>query len=365
MTTINEIFKIFHHEYIEKFGDSMPANHLKAIRAIVNCRTQKYGITFYECNKCGETHRFFKSCGNRHCPVCQNHKTRKWLEKQLEKQLPGHHFMVTFTVPKQIRMFIRSNQRLAYSALFRASSAAMKVLAADKKHIGGDLPGFFGVLHTWGRTLQYHPHIHYVVAGGAWSKQERIWHPSRMDFYVPIKALSKIFKAKFIDEMKKAGLFEDIPSEAWRLDWNVNIQAVGSSEKSVKYLAPYVFKVAISNSRIARVEGRKVTFLYKKGKSSRMRSITLDAMEFIRRFLQHVLPKGFMKIRYYGFMHPCSSMELENIRALIELSYGFDIEPPESTMEPIVPLSCPKCGGELKYLYSVLPHQMSLEFNSS
>ena len=156
--------------------------------------------------------------------------------------------MITFTVPETIRSFIRSNQRLCYDALFKASSEALKVLAADQRHIGGDLPGFFGVLHTWGRQLQYHPHIHYIVSGGALSKNDGQWHPSRMDFYVPIKPLSKIFRAKFRDEINKAQMLANIASEVWEIDWNVNIQAVGSSHQSVKYLAPYVFKVAITNS---------------------------------------------------------------------------------------------------------------------
>ncbi len=365
MITINEIFKRFSPEYIKRYGVSMPANHHKVIDAIVNCRTETYGMSFYECEKCGKSHWFFRSCGNRHCPICQNNKARQWLEKQLKKQLPGHHFMITFTVPQQARSFIRSNQRAGYAALFKASSEALKVLAADKKHIGGDLPGFFGVLHTWGRTLQYHPHIHYVAAGGAWSKKDHIWHPSRIDFYAPVKALSKIYKAKFRDEMKKNGLFDQIPSEVWAKSWNVDIQAVGTSERSVKYLSPYVFKVAISNSRIVKIDNRRITFRYKKGKSSRFRLITLDAMEFMRRFLQHVLPKGFMKVRYYGFMHPCSSVSLEDISTLIELAYEFEIITPEPDIEPISPLSCPDCGGELIYKYSILPHQMEALLNSS
>lgn len=168
----------------------------------------------------------------------------------MQRQLPGHHFMMTFTVPEGLRRFIRSNQRVGYSALFTTSSDAIKKLARDKKHMGGDLPGFFGVLHTWGRTQEYHPHIHYVVAGGALSIRDRTWHPSRIDFYLPVRALSKIFRAKFKDAMIKAGLFEHIPAEVWLQDWNVNCQAVGESQASLKYLAPYVFKVAISNHRM-------------------------------------------------------------------------------------------------------------------
>lgn len=249
---------------------------------------------------------------------------------------------------------MRQNQRLCYAALFKASSDAIKKLSLDRKHIGGDLPGFFGVLHTWGRTLQYHPHIHYVVSGGALSSTDGSWHPSKIDFFLPVKALSKIFMAKFRDQMKHVHLFDQIPAHVWHIDWNVNCQAVSSSEASLKYLAPYVFKVAISNSRIVKVENRTVLIRYRKPHSDRPRILALDVIEFIRRFLQHVLPTGFMKIRYYGFMNPNCTVSLDRIRTLIELSYGFAVDLLLPDIEPRRPNTCPNCGGLLK-LRSVLP----------
>ena len=149
MTTITDIFRTYSDDYIEKFGKNIPELHKKAIHDIVNCRTQSSGILIYECKECGKTHLVMRSCGNRHCPCCQNHKTSQWLDRQLDRQLPGHHFMITFTVPEQLRNFIRSNQKLSYSAMFDASSQTLKDFAADDRFVGGDLPGFFGVLHTW------------------------------------------------------------------------------------------------------------------------------------------------------------------------------------------------------------------------
>lgn len=361
MTTINDIFKVFGNEYIKRFGASMPKSHLKVIEAIVNCRTSTYGVTFYKCDKCHTTHMFYRSCGNRHCPLCQNHKTHTWLNSQRDRQLPGHHFMVTFTVPEQLRSFIRSHQRIGYAAMFKASSEALKVLSKDEKFVGGDLPGFFGVLHTWGRILQYHPHIHYIVPGGAISKADGKWHSSRNDFYLPVKALSKIFRAKLRDEIKKQGLLSQVSRDVWETAWNVNSQAVGSSAQSIGYLAPYVFKVAMSNSRIVKLENREVFFRYKRPKSERWRTMSLDVMEFMRRFLQHVLPTGFMKVRYYGFLNPNCSVSLEEVAALIELSYGFIIKTIKHKVEALKPLSCPHCGGELVYQYSVLPYQLPLK----
>jgi hypothetical protein len=355
MTTINEIFRTFGPEYLQRYAEVMPKIHRKVIEAIISCRTEVCGLTLYQCEKCSEFHRVYRSCGNRHCPTCQHHKTRQWLEKKIQRQLPGHHFLLTFTVPEKLRHFIRKNQRVAYSALFQASSEAIKKLALDENYIGGDLPGFFGVLHTWGRTLEYHPHIHYIVPGGALSTTDGLWHPSRIDFYLPVKALSIIFKAKFRDAMKEANLFDQIPSEIWQLDWNVNSQAVGSSEASLKYLAPYIFKVAISNSRILKVENRTVFIHYRKPHSHRFRTLSLEVMEFIRRFLQHVLPTGFMKIRYYGFMNPNCSVPFEKLTTLIQMAYAFALEMPHYEENPMPLLTCPNCGGTLRYLASFLP----------
>jgi hypothetical protein len=354
MTSIREIFSTFGPEYLQRYAAAIPNSHRKVLDAIMACRTETCGIAFYRCDSCAEPQQFFVSCGNRHCPTCQYSKTQQWLKTHIQRQLPGHHFLITFTVPEQLRSFIRQHQRLGYSALFKASSEAIKKLAKDPKHIGGDLPGFFGVLHTWGRTLQYHPHIHYIVSGGALRSSDGSWHPSRIDFFLPVKALSKIFRAKFRDLMKRAKLFDQILPEVWQTDWNVNSQAVGSSEATLKYLAPYVFKVAISNSRILSVQDRTVLIRYRKPHSQRSRTLALEVMEFIRRFLQHVLPTGFMKIRYYGFMNPNCKIELERIRGLIELSYGFALDLPLPDVEPARRSLCPSCGGLLK-LRSVLP----------
>jgi hypothetical protein len=355
MTMIKRIFQTYGPEYLARFESAMPRDHLKVIHAITNCRTSCYGIAVYGCEECGEPHLTYRSCGNRHCPGCQHQKAKLWLHRQMQRQVPGHHFMLTFTVPAHLRRFIRSHQRIGYATMFEASSATIKVLSKDPRYIGGDLPGFFGVLHTWGRQLQYHPHIHYVVPGGAMSKSDGKWHPSRLNFFLPVKAMSKIFKAKFSDLMRKSGLYDQIPSEVWEKGFNVNCQAVGSSHHSIKYLAPYVFKVAISNHRVIKVENRRVLFKYKKGNGRRWRTMSLEVMEFIRRFLQHVLPTGFMKIRYYGFLNPNCGVKLDKIKTLIRLSFAFTLEEDEPSLPDPEPMVCHSCGGNLKYRGSLLP----------
>ena len=348
MTTIREIFQTYGPEYLDRYEATMPGQHRKVVEAIITCRTSACGVALYQCEQCGEPHILYRSCGNRHCPTCQHHKSRTWLENQMNRQLPGHHFMITFTVPETLRRFVRSNQRTAYSAMFQASSEAIKILAADEKYVGGDLPGFLGVLHTWGRQLHYHPHIHYVVPGGALSTKEHRWLASRIDFFVPVRALSRLFRAKFRDEIAKVGLLGLIPLEVWQTDWNVNCQAAGAGEHSLRYLAPYVFKVAISKHRT-------VFFRYKKARSRRWRTMALEVMEFIRRFLQHVLPTGFIKVRYYGFMNPNSSVSLDEINALIEMASGFTVTALEPATEPMPMMTCVLCGATLRYRRLLLP----------
>lgn len=349
MGIIKDILRQHGPEYIAKFGETMPSTHKQVIQAILLCKTEAYGVTLFQCENCQTTHIFPLSCGNRHCPNCQYQKTRAWLDKQMQNQLPGPHFMITFTMPQQIRNFIRSNQKAAYGAMFTAAAETMKKLAADHRHIGADLPGFFGVLHTWGRTLQYHPHIHFIVTGGALNSKDGSWHPAKNNFYLPVKPMSIIFKAKFKDLMNKQQLLPLIPKESWPLDWNVNCQAVGDSEASMKYLAPYIFRVAISDSRVIKVENNQVSFKYKKQKSNRTRVMKLDAMEFIRRFLQHVLPKGFMKVRYYGFMSRSCAIALETVRKIIRSALGLPIASIAYKREPSSPPVCPHCKGLLVF----------------
>jgi len=349
MTAINKIFTTYGPEYIRRFGHHMPRGHLKVLNAITTCRTSACGLVIYRCKSCGTSHKMYRSCGNRHCPVCQNHKTRQWLQSQLKRQLPGHHFMITFTVPQSLRRSIRSHQKKAYSAMFTASSETLKAVAATTRFVGGDLPGFFGVLHTWGRQLQYHPHIHYVVPGGALSKSDGTWHPSQVSFFAPVKVMSKIFRAKLRDELNRLDVLQYVDPDVWQQDFIVNCQAVGTCQESIRYLAAYVFKVAISHSRIIKVEDGKVWFRYKKPGSNRWRTMALDTMEFMRRYLQHVLPTGFMKVRHYGFMNPASSVELEKVRSLIELAYGFDVDLPELDQQDDIHPRCPDCGGILEF----------------
>ncbi len=353
MPTVADVLRRYGPAYLERFGTAMPAEHKKVLAAITACRTGQLGTVIYRCAACGMTHAMGRSCGNRHCPTCQQDKARAWLENQIDRLVPCPYFLLTFTVPAGLRGFVRRHQRVAYAAMFEASSAAIKTLAADPKYVGTPRCGFFGVLHTWGRTLDYHPHIHYVVPGGGISQGGSQWLASRADFFVPVKALSILFRAKFRDALDRAGLLAEVEPLVWRQDWVVHSQAVGDGQASLKYLAPYVYRVAISDRRIVACEDGKVTFSYRRSGSNRWRKMTVDAFEFIRRFLQHVLPTGFPKVRHYGFLSPNSRMSIDAVRWLVTLHHWLTYRlvcsaPQEGANGPRI--RCPRCGGPMQVL---------------
>jgi hypothetical protein len=350
MPSVADVLRRYGPEYLERFGATMPAGHKKVLKAVMACRTGDLGMVFYECTSCGRTHAMGRSCGNRHCPSCQQNKTKAWLEAQTARLLPCPYFLLTFTVPAALRAWIRGHQRIAYRALFDASSEAIKTLAANPKYVGAAQAGFFGVLHTWGRTLEYHPHVHYVVPGGGLGADGAEWRPSHAHFFVPVHALSNIFRAKFRDALDRAGVLAEVDPTVWRQDWVVHSQAVGDGRESLKYLAPYVFRVAISDRRIVSYDDAKVTYSYRKSGSNRWRKMTVDGSEFVRRFLQHVLPTGLQKVRHYGFLSPNSRVSLELVRWLIALYQGLafvlrgQVEP-ERPVKP--PIRCAVCGGPM------------------
>jgi DNA-directed RNA polymerase subunit RPC12/RpoP len=250
MPSLAEVVRRYGAAYLARFGDAVPRVHRAVLGAIGACRTGELGTVVYACSRCGHRHRTGQSCGNRHCPTCQHHKTLQWLERQQQRLLPCPYFLLTFTLPAELRRFVRQHQRRCYAALFRASSSAIQSLAAHPKWVGTPQPGFFGVLHTWSRTLEYHPHLHYVVPGGGPSADGSVWMPSRPDFFVPDPALSRVYRARFRDAMRAAGLLGQIDPAVWKKDWVVKTVAVGDGRAALKYLSAYVFRVAIGDHRI-------------------------------------------------------------------------------------------------------------------
>jgi hypothetical protein len=367
MPTVAEVMRRYGPAYLEQFSAAMPAEHKKVLNAMMACRTGQLGRVLYECTSCGCTHVMGRSCGNRHCPTCQQDKTRAWFETQTDRLLPCPYFLLTFTLPAALRDWVRGHQRVAYAALFEASSEAIKTVAANPKYVGAARYGFFGVLHTWGRTLEYHPHVHYVVPGGGLNADGTQWLPSHAHFFVPVRALSTIFRAKFRDALERAGLKAQIDPEVWRQDWVVHSQAVGDGRASLKYLAPYVFRVAISDRRIVSCDDNQVTFSYRRSGSNRWRRMTLSGNEFVRRFLQHTLPASFQKVRHYGFLSPNSQKSLDVVRWLIALylHIAFVLRGPCLQEAPAPPrIRCPKCGAAVRVL-TILPAVPPAYFDTS
>jgi len=340
--------------YREKFGPRMLPSHRRAMHDIEQCRTEALGGQVYHCPKCEQAKYSYHSCKNRHCPKCRQDAAQQWLVQQRELLLSVPYFLLTFTLPAGLRDVVRSNQKCMYNLLFRTSAAATQQLACDSRFVGGQI-GLIGVLQTWARNLTYHPHVHYLVPAGGLSADGQTWLSARKDFFVPVKPLSIIFRAKFRDALQKTDLFDSVPAEAWTQDWVVHCQPVGSGFAALKYLAPYIFRVAISNHRIRKLAHDRVSFCYQDADTGATRTCTLSAEEFIRRFLQHVLPKGFVKVRYYGFFSPSKRRLLPRLRRLLGLS-GETKSPDESAMPRNPDLRCPTCGQEMRWIQTIRPN---------
>ena len=321
--------------------------------------------------KPGAVRYSYHSCRNRHCPKCQHQQTQEWLEVQQALLLPVPYFLLTFTLPAELRQIASKNQKLIYKLLFRASAQAAQQLARDPRFIGGQI-GLIGVLHTWTRNLIYHPHVHYLVPGGGLGTDGSIWLPAQKRFLLPVKALSKLFRVAFQRTLKKTSIYSDVPSKIWRKDWIVHCKAVGNGQAALKYLAPYIHRVAIplrgtfSNRRLrslsqGNLECAQVSFQYRASDTGHLKRCTLSADKFIHRFLQHVLPRGFVKVRYYGFFGATRRSRLIALQQLLAspVSTKTTIRQPEMADTKIwssaPAIQCPQCGSSMFILRSLCP----------
>lgn len=362
MSTLADIVQDYGAAYENAFGERLLPSHRRTLRDIAVCRTVELGGHVYYCEHCQETHYHYHSCRNRHCPRCQHQQGQVWLERQTTSLLPVPYFMVTFTLPATLHAVIRQHQKECYNILFRASAEALKAIAGDPRYIGGRI-GMMGVLHTWGRQLNYHPHVHYLVPAGGLSEDGRRWLPARRTFLVPVKALSIVFRAKFRDAMKKTAWFDQVPLEVWQQAWVTHCQPVGKGEAALRYLAPYIFRVAISNTRILKVADGRVTFRYQPSGSNTWKRCTLPVFEFLRRFLQHVLPKGFVKVRYFGFFSHSSQHLIPWIRSLLDAdavpladeALTDRTDHIQASALALRPVRCPSCQRVMHRISHLLP----------
>ena len=345
---VADVMRAFGGQYLQAFGDRMPAIHRKAMTGIIACRTPVMGGAMYYCRDCDRLQYSYYSCGNRNCNKCGNERAQQWLQRTGGLLLPTDHFMVTVTLPGELRRMARSHQGLFYGLLMRCAAASLQTLGWDSRFMGGQM-AMMGVLHTWGRDLSYHPHVHIIVAGGGLWADEELWLTTLSDFLMPVKALSKIVAAKFRDGLKNKApqLFSEVDPSLWGSPWVVHCQPVGKGQAALKYLATYIFRPAISNGRLLSMENGTVSFRYQHSQTNQWKVCQLAAVEFIRRYLQHVLPRGFVKVRYYGLY---GHRHREHLRRLRQ---KFDHSVPNETTKPTpeakqqsVPKAvvCRRCG---------------------
>jgi hypothetical protein len=352
-----DIFRRYGPAYRQKYASRMPSTHFKAMRAVEQCRTPALGGQVYRCPNCEELQYSYHSCRNRHCPKCQNENGQAWLERQQDLLLPVPYFLLTFTLPAGFNEVARWHQCLLYDLLFKTSAAATQQLAQEPRWIGGQL-GMIGVLHTWGRNLAYHPHIHYLVPAGGWSEAEQRWVPTRQNFLLPVRALSRVFRGKLQQALRETDCYARIPARVWQQEWVVHCEGVGSGLNALKYLAPYIFRVALSNNRLLKLESDRVTFRYRDTETGAEKRCSLGAQEFIHRFLQHVLPHHFVKVRYYGFFAPTRRARLIALRHKLSpvSSPGDPTAPsPGSSASQPHPIPCPYCGQPMLFIHSLAP----------
>jgi len=362
---VADVFNQYGDNYLKSF--SLPLDHLKVFHSLKACRTSVLGGHLNKCSSCEFTANSYNSCKNRHCPKCQGMNQLKWVEDRNTDLLPVKYFHLVFTIPCELNHLCLTNRKVLYTILFKASSETIKMLCKDDKHLGAS-PAILSVLHTWGQKLTEHPHIHMIVSAGGKTDDNK-WKHSRKKFFIPVKVMSKVFRAKFLCKLKEAVKADKVifVGKSKFLEQKINFQKlinlmfkkawVVYAKKPfkgaggvLKYLGKYTHRIAISNHRILSVKNGLVSFLYKDYQdSSKQKNLTLNASEFIRRFLLHLLPTGFFKIRHYGII--ASRIKKENLKVLRKDLKAVDpIKiPTENWQEKLLRLTgfdvreCPKC----------------------
>ncbi len=376
-----DIFRQYGADYRQ--AHPMPLYQHRLMHAIEACRTPELGHVEEWCDRCGYTHTYYRSCRNRHCPKCQGLARAKWLEQRKAELLPTEYFHVVFTLPQPIAAIAFYNRELVYDLLFHATAQTLLTIAADPKHLGV-ATGFFAVLHSWGQTLHFHPHLHCVVPSGGLSADHERWIPGSCKFLLPVKVLSKLFRRLFLEALEKAyaagklqffdgtelSSLTDPAAFARYLEplkhakWVVYAKApFGGPEHVLQYLGRYTHRIAISNWRILKLENGMVFFEwkdYRDGNQSKV--MTLPADEFIRRFLQHAVPPGFQRIRYYGFLANCHrKAKLDLCRRLLATATSVLLPQPAQCRDFLAALTrvdlrrCPQCGRGILSRVTFLP----------
>jgi hypothetical protein len=344
---VAEVFREFTPAFLQRYGDTISPDQRRVLWDVARCRTAELGGHIEECDRCGHQRHAYNSCRNRHCPKCQAATRAQWLEDRSAELLPVEYYHVVFTLPHEISPLALQNQRRIYGMLFQAAAESLLTIAADHRHLGAQI-GFLSVLHTWGQNLHLHPHVHCVVPGGGLSPDRSQWIACRPGFFLSVRVLGCLFRAKFLSFLRDAyerrhisfhgqqqhleepARFRQLVETLKEKNWVVYAKPpFGGPEVVLKYLARYTHRVAISNYRLIAIEDGKVHFYWKDyADGNQQKTMALDGVEFIRRFLLHVVPSGFMRIRHFGFLaHGHRTEKLELCRRLLSVEQPSDMEP--------------------------------------
>ncbi len=319
---VADVFRAFWPQYKEQYKDSILPSHLKAASDIMACMTQEMGGGKHRCNDCSNEFWVYHGCRNRSCPKCHGRQTIEWMEKRSIEILPGSYFHVVATAPAELRSIFRYHQKTMYGILMRIAAKAVIEIAKERRYVGGE-PGIMAVLHTWTSKLEFHPHVHLLVTGGGLGEDGKVWHEAST-FLVPAKKLSPLISRRFREELEKKhpDLLVQIPDKIWKKEWCSFVDCKDNSKGQdvvLNYLARYVFRIAISNNRIQKMDKSSVTFKYKENNTHTWKEETISGIEFIKRYLMHVLPKGFHKIRYFGLWSPGKRSLLRSLSIALQL----------------------------------------------
>ena len=378
---VADILRAQGNRFIDRHRSWLSFQHLKVLRAIRNCRTSELGGHVDACSRCGYKAISYNSCRNRHCPKCQAQARQRWLAKRQQETLDVGYFHVVFTLPHELSPLCRQNPKLLYDLLFSTSAATMLDIAADPKRLGAEI-GFLSILHTWGQNLMLHPHVHCVIPAGGLSPDHANWVHPRYAFFLPVKVLSRVFRGKFVAELRRAfqcgklhlgGSLQRLQDPRrmahlvrvlFRQDWVVYAKtAFGGPAQVLRYLGRYTHRVAISNHRLLAFDGELVTFRWKDyAHGNKQRKMTLTAVEFLRRFTQHILPQGFVRIRHFGFLaNRCRTELLALSQQLLPRTPSERAPSIATSADPA--WSCPHCGATMQIGENLTAWQLASRCN--
>jgi len=340
MILLSSVIDTFKSEFMAQYQQLLLPSHLKALGAMQACRTSHSLMMQAKCTNTDCNHQILipHSCGHRNCPHCQHHESQQWLERQLKKQVPAEHFLLTFTLPKELRPLAWTHQRTLYKLIIRCSWETIQRFSRNDKQLQGK-PGAISVLHTHSRRLDYHPHVHVVMPAAA-IDEERVWR-KKSDYLFNHKALATVFRAKMLDAIQQEGL--TMPS-SYPKTWVVDVKSVGSGEKALIYLGRYLYKGVIQERDIVSCKNGEVTFRYQNSKTKKTEYRTESGIKFLWLVLQHILPKGFRRARNFGFLHSNS----KRLIALIQYKFGFDPSRALAWIRKRPEIICPRCGAVME-----------------